>query len=329
MKSQLILGRLQLHIIVWVLATSAAEAQLPDWVQFEVPNGLMTVEGNGASRLPFAYEGPVRYQQVFAASQFSRVPEGGAYLTYIWFRRNCASSNSWTVTNLQVNLSTTLKEPDQLDPMFSENIGDDEIVAFETKDYFPPPLNGSSCPNTQPFANSMQLDRPFFYDPARGNLLLDMRQDDISYRFDTNWPPNLPRPRPEDSLLDAQTALGDSVSRIAAFSLTTNMAEVVETTGLVMLFLFNPVPVLTNAVTTNEVVITWPTEPRTFALQWADSLGTNTIWQPYTNSYASNTAYSTLTLPLASLTSLMYFRLAWEDAPLIPQSGGSTNSPPP
>ena len=318
----------RIHVILSLsLIASSAVLHLQGSEYFSVPNDLLSAEGNDASRLPFAYVGPVRYQQVFAASQFSRVPQGGAYLTTIFFRRNCASSNSWTVTNLQVNLSTTLKDPDQMDPIFSENIGDDEIAAFGPRDYFPPPLNGSSCPNTQPFANSIRLDKPFFYDPARGNLLLDIRQHDISYRFDTNWPPNLPRPRPEDSLLDAETVVGDSVSRIAAFSLTTDTAEVIETTGLVTSFVFHPIPALTNSVSTNEVVITWATEPRTFALQWTDRLGSNTIWQPYTNSIGGGALYRMVTIPRESLTSSMYFRLAWEDGPAIPQSGGSTNSP--
>src|SRR5213593_1187193 len=71
---------------------------------FEVPNGLLSTNGNDASRLPFGYLGPVRYQQVYDASQFSRVPPKGAFITRIFFRPACSSTRSWVLTNLQVNV---------------------------------------------------------------------------------------------------------------------------------------------------------------------------------------------------------------------------------
>src|SRR5881394_1149464 len=94
---------------------------------FEVPSGLSDVEGNAASRLPFGYPTPVRYQQVFDVSQFTLVPTGGAFLTRIFPRADCSSTFKWLVTNLQVNLSTTLKSPDNLSAIFAENFGADEI----------------------------------------------------------------------------------------------------------------------------------------------------------------------------------------------------------
>ena len=287
-----------------------------------VPNNLISSEGNDGSRLPFAYLGPVRYQQVFAASQFSALPTGGAYLGRIYFRINCPTYRGWLVTNLQVNFSTTLKAPDELNPIFSENVGSDEMIVFGPRDYIPP---GSGSCGTFGHGQELRVDIPFFYNPALGNQLMETRHENISWEFQPMNPDN----DFTKWLLDAETVVGDSVSRIAAFSLTTNTAEVVETTGLVVAFGFDPIPTLTNFVTTNAVVITWPTNPRTFGLQWADSLGTITNWQPYTNSYASNSLYGTLTLPSQSLASSMYFRLAWEDGAPIPQSGGSTNSPPP
>src|SRR5436189_236779 len=44
--------------------------------------------------------------------------------------------------------------------------------------------------------------------------------------------------------LDAVTMAGDAISRVAAFSLSTNTAELVDTTGLVTHFQFDPVPSL-------------------------------------------------------------------------------------
>src|SRR5213075_2238108 len=95
-------------LMIWPVETVLSS------VFFEVPNGLMTVEGNGASRLPFGYSIPVRYQQVFDASQFAPVPSGGAFLTRLSLRADCSNTFTWLVTNLQVNFSTTLKSPDNL-----------------------------------------------------------------------------------------------------------------------------------------------------------------------------------------------------------------------
>ena len=287
-----------------------------EWIQ--VPS----TTGTNGSRLPFAYLGPVRCQQVFAASAFNALPSGGAYLTRIFLRTDCGSYNGWLVTNLQVNLSTTSKGPDELTSLFSENVGDDEMIVFGPRNYIPP---GRSDCGTFLHGKEINVERPFFYDPALGNLLMETRHENISWKdepFDpyndyTKW------------VLSAQTVTGDPVSRIAAFSLSTNAAEIVETTGLTVRFQFDPVPSLTNWVTSSEVVIRWPTLPKTFSLQWADRLGTNTTWLPYTNPIVSGGLYQTVTIPKQEMDISMYFRLAWEDGPPIPQSGGSTNSPPP
>src|SRR6266511_1537546 len=97
----------------WLMASSplllaAGPAGL---IQIEVPDGLMDVEGNDFSRLPFGYEYPniVRYQQVYDASAFSLVPPGGAFVTRIFFRADCTPGWGPVVTNLQINLCTTIK----------------------------------------------------------------------------------------------------------------------------------------------------------------------------------------------------------------------------
>src|SRR5262245_23924365 len=81
-------------------------AQLPPIEFVVVPNELENVEGNDGSRLPFGELGTVRYQQVYDASQFSRLPPGGAFLDRIFFRSDCNNGLAVLVTNLQVNAST-------------------------------------------------------------------------------------------------------------------------------------------------------------------------------------------------------------------------------
>jgi hypothetical protein len=284
---------------------------------FEVPNGLMSVEGNDASRLPFGYTNAVRYQQVFDSSQFARVPAGGAFLTRIFPREDCSSTFKWIVTNLQINLSTTQKAPDELSAVFAENIGGDDTVVFGPRNYIPPGSTSPSCPDPQPFAsgNEISLDTPFYYSRARGNLLLDLRHSGNGWKFGD--------PPITSHTLDAQTVLGDSVSRVAAFSLTANAAEVMDSTGLVLTFEFDPIPSLTNSLTTNAVVITWPVQPINFALQWADKLARVADWQMYTNEIGGNFFYHVLTLPRDSLDQARFFRLICPSCPPIPQSSPS------
>src|SRR6185369_15293182 len=118
---------------------------------------------------------------------------------------------------------------------------------------------------------------PIYYDPARGNLLLDMRHLGNSWRLG-NVPPDPPI---DSQKLDAQTILGDSVSRAAAFSVTTNRAEIVDTTGLVTGFQFDPIPSLRVRYETNTLIVIFPLYPTAFALQWSNIVGPGAVWANY------------------------------------------------
>jgi hypothetical protein len=285
-----------------------------------VPNGNDSIEGNDYSYLPFLGQN-LRYQQVYDASQFAKMPAGGAYLTHVFLRPDCNFHfGGVTYTNLQVNLSTTSKAPDQLSSVFSENVGADETVVFGPGafNYGEGGGGGTNCPRPVSL-NYIPLDTPFFYNPAAGNLLMNVRVNGATYI------------NPGGLALDAVNTPGDSVSRAYAASSDATVATQIDTIGFVTGFVFYPVPSLTNSLMTNAVVLTWPTKPNAFVLEWASALGTNPSWQLYpTNQFESNEGYHTLTLSRDSLDQAMYFRLAWTNGPAIPQqSGGSTNGPSP
>jgi hypothetical protein len=145
---------------------------------------------------------------------------------------------------------------------------------------------------------------PFFYDPARGNLLLDIRSSGI------DWAPN-PRPL-SGSSLDAHDVPGDSVSRAVAFSLDTDIAEMVDSTGLVTAFGFYPTLNLAVRYETNSVILNWPTKPRPFRLQWSDTVGSGPPWSDYPGTIGGNSEYQELILPAESLAARKYFRLFWD-----------------
>jgi len=283
-------------------------------VFFVVPNSLSNTNGNDGTRLPFSYLGEVRYQQVYDASQFSLLPPGGAFLTRIFLIVDCGSTWSWLVTNLQVNVSTTKKGPDALSPVFAENIGSDEIITAGPAPYGPA-LAG--CGNSS--AGEIRVQVPFFYDPTKGNLLLDLRNFGIEF--------HLGDPVLDSLKMDAQTVLGDSISRAAAFSLSTNTAEVIDTTGLVTAFQFDPTPALTNRFETNTVILTWPTLPNTFQLQCTDRLGLGSVWSNYTGHIGGGGVYRIVTIPAGSLKTAEFFRLFWQTPQPLSSRARGAGSP--
>jgi hypothetical protein len=241
-------------------------------------------------------------------------------------RADCSNSWEWLVTNLQVKVSTALKARDNLSAVFAENVGTDETLVFGPQNYITPGPISPSCPNPQTFATGQEInmDMPFFYDPARGNLLLDMRHLGNSWRFGNN-PPDPPI---DSQKLDAQTILGDSVSRVAAFSVTANTAEIVDTTGLVTQFQFDPIPSLAVGYATNALVVTFPYYPPAFVLQWSDVLGPAAVWQKYPGQIEQIGFLGIANIPRSSLANAKYFRLFLNTPKRIPPSAANPGGQP-
>src|SRR4029077_18250886 len=165
-----------------------------------VPNQWTAVQGDTGNLFPFFSSQPIRYQQVFGASQFSRLNPGGGLINRIAFRGHGPGvSFTGTVAQLQVNLSTTSRSPDNLSSTFADNVGADDTQVFSGP--FQAAVTYTGDPTN--FEVVINFTTPFFYDPAKGNLLLDVRNTQGS----TEVPPL-------DQELDAPSAVGDSVSRV-------------------------------------------------------------------------------------------------------------------
>lgn len=283
-----------------------------------VPVGLEEVEGNSRSSLPFSdlvdfniYVGPIRYQQVYGSSAFSRLPTGGAYLTGIFFRGDCTSRESIAVTNLQCNLSTTAVNPDAMNARFADNIGLDDVKVFESARAAFTNF-GDPCP-AGPSSSAMQLDVPFLYDPAKGNLLMDLRS------------PGAFPPARGLSFFDSQLA-ADEVSRVAALSLDATTAQTVDSAGLVTRLEFYEKPGLIVTSETNTIVIKWPYRPDPFQLQWNDSLSSAPNWQNYTGSVAlAFGGYKVVKIPAKEAKVRRFYRLFWKSPqPIVPTSSNES-----
>ena len=80
-----------------------------------------------------------------------------------------------TIPDVQVNLSTTPRQPDSLSPVFAENIGPNEATVHSGA----LTMRGLDIISTpgQPnfFEAGIQFPASrFYYDPAQGNLLLQV-----------------------------------------------------------------------------------------------------------------------------------------------------------
>jgi hypothetical protein len=191
-----------------------------------VPNALAGVEGGTNNVFPFgfdtAYAPSMRYQQVYASSQFAAFNPGGEYISAIAFRSDAyAFARSFSTSPAaQIKLSTIAAGPDGLSTTFASNIGANETTVFG-----PAPLSLSSAyagpgGTLAPFDIVIPLTTPFFYNPAAGNLLLDIRN---------LFPGNTHAP------FDAEDA-ADSVSRVYSLNVI-SPTGIADTFGLVTKFI--------------------------------------------------------------------------------------------
>jgi hypothetical protein len=197
-----------------------------------VPNGLTNVEGNTDNGFPFNITNfaltSQRYQQVYGSGDFSTLG-GPRLITAITFRAdgNVGFGFSSVLPSMQIHLSTTSAAVDGLSGVFASNVGADDAVVFNG----PLPLASSASggpPHT--FDIVIALQTPFLYNPANGNLLLDVRNflGGATTQF------------------DADTTIGDATSRAYTNSnlsgVNSPTADAEDSFGLVTQFTFVSVP---------------------------------------------------------------------------------------
>lgn len=193
-----------------------------------VPNDLEFTAGNGVN-WPFTYEQlgipSRRYQQLYEAAQFNELGPQGGFIKRLLFRQHGPTVDR-TIASVQINLSTTSRDAEGLSPIFAENIGIDNQVT-----YGPSSLDVSTGGMGAPWA-VIFLAQPFFYSPASGNLLLDIRT------YVGGGSPKDPRPLPQ---LDAHEVVGDSIAAVMANDVNAT-SGFFTTRGLVTGFWVEPIP---------------------------------------------------------------------------------------
>ena len=216
---------------VWSLGLTVsllgARAAYGDFIV--VPNAQTTSEGNAFNLIPFSMgtggQPTTRYQQVYASAQF-----GGelGIITQITFRPDAGVGAPFTgtISNAQINFSTTTRAPDALSTTFASNVGVDDMVVYGRSltlfSAFTGPPGGP-----KDFDILIDLQAPFFYDPSAGNLLLDIRL------FSRLTP---------TQFLDTQNTTGDLTSRLRSNDGVDSPTGIADTLGLVTRFTVTTVP---------------------------------------------------------------------------------------
>jgi hypothetical protein len=136
------------------------------------PNSLAAVDGNFFGDT--ANVGPLRYMQVYNASQFASL-SGPALLTQFALRPDSIPGPSGPKTpTYRVFASTTSRTVADLSTTFNTNLGADNTLVFEG----PLVLTTANLPgpgNTRQFDIVFPMTTSFPYDPAAGSLLLDFQ----------------------------------------------------------------------------------------------------------------------------------------------------------
>ncbi len=138
-----------------------------------VPNALAENDGNGSST---STAGPasVRWLTIHDASQFGALSEP-SFLTQFAYRPDTILDQSGPRSlTLQIYASTTSRSVAGLSTTFAENLGPDNTLVFDgTVNLTTGNLPGPG--NTRQFDYVFRFTTPFLYDPAAGNLVLDLQ----------------------------------------------------------------------------------------------------------------------------------------------------------
>lgn len=199
------------------------------------PSGLAAVEGNTESQIPIslfpADVTSLRYQQVYDASEFTSFGMPIS-ISSLAFRPDGPAGNSFAATSLTaftINLSTTPTAVDNLSSTFAVNLGADFTTVFTgsatVSSAFTPAVG-----TPKDFDITFDFTTPFVYNPASGNLLLELIVESAHTTT------------PVDAHNDDQIIPKDATSSAYALLSTAPSADFVNSFGLVTQFGANPVP---------------------------------------------------------------------------------------
>jgi hypothetical protein len=163
------------HVLgVLLLFTSEATILAQGNFKAAIPPAFANKEGKGSAS-PFG--SPRRTQSIYNSSLFLEAMPQGGFITQVAFRVEGPNGNvpvDVSIPDLEVHMSTTRTSAADLIPgsLYAPHVGADDTVVFPRGSLHWVAPWSPNGPN--PFDLKIPLAVPFKYDPAAGNLLLEL-----------------------------------------------------------------------------------------------------------------------------------------------------------
>lgn len=313
----LMLSRFALAILLMLIAVNTRAATVM------YPFGTTSIAW---AREPFALNElnltSCRYQQVYDAARFAAIlPDGGALpdggtITQLMFVVDNEFFHGFNTAfpDIQIDFSVTPRSPDQLSTNFSDNLGTNTVAVFPRGRLSMQTTGGPGTPVV------INLPVAYFYNPAQGNLLLDVRI----------FLPNPQNPSGNPGVFDAFNSGSDSVSRVFSPDVT-SPTGVADTMGLTTIFKVVPPPIprLRVQILDGYLWLRWFRVPGDYTLEQSSILGPDALWQPAGGLVGGGGEDSILVrLPLFPPDAGRFFRLVSTNHPSASAPAGlNTNQP--
>lgn len=252
-----------------------------------VPNSLATNDGNGSATSP-AGPASARWLHIHDASQFGAL-SGPSFLTQFAYRPDRilgeSGPRSWT---LRIYASTTSRSIAGISTTFAANLGTNNTLVFDgtvtvTTGNLPDPGN------TRQFDYVVPFTTPFLYDPAAGNLVLDLQIEG------------------NGSAVTFDTVSGDpAIGRVGVGSsiATTGNMQPSHVTQLT----FEPPPLVT--IRASQVEVCWNSISNlTYQVQYRSDLTTN-LWTSLVDCIRSTNSTSCIYDPIVVGQPQKFYRVA-------------------
>jgi len=226
---------------------------------------------------------------IYDASQFGTL-SGPSFLTQFAYRPDmipgASGPRSWI---LRIFASTTSRSVAGLSTTFAENLGTDNTLVFDgTVNLTTGNLPGPG--NTRQFDYVFPFTTPFLYDPAGGNLVLDLQVEGngSALTFDTVLEPN------------------PAIGRVFSFgSSTASTGEIRE--SHVTQLTFEPPPLVT--IRASQVEVCWNSISNlTYQVQYRSDLTTN-LWTSLVDCIRSTNSTSCIADPIVVGQSQRFYRV--------------------
>lgn len=149
-----------------------------------VPASHELREGTTSTNVPFGRSAAVRSQQIYDAMLFS----GPRSITGLSFRLDGMATAAGKQVDCEIRMSTCPLPLVATSASFAQNRGANEAVVLSRRIVSLPASSVSVQPS--PFSPAIALDAPFAYDPAQGNLCVEIivhAQPPGSYSLDATY----------------------------------------------------------------------------------------------------------------------------------------------